>query len=76
MRGVYRDIQFHGRQAVGSSPHARGLREQGKGEIDYTRIIPACAGFTLPWPMTRRLPPDHPRMRGVYGAPSVSHPGE
>ena len=65
-RGVYGRRSKRFRQALGSSPLARGLRGPGEAPGPPSRIIPARAGFTAP----RRPPPparaDHPRSRGVY----------
>ena len=50
----------------GSSPHARGAREQGRMNQGLSGIIPACAGSTT-GSSTRRAPSsDHPRMRGEH----------
>ena len=51
---------------LGSSPLARGLRVRGRREQTPWRIIPARAGFTSLSVRTNRVPPDHPRSRGVY----------
>ena len=61
-RGVY----AVGITACGSSPLARGLRDDGAGLGGDVGIIPARAGFTpsaSPSPSPRA---DHPRSRGVY----------
>ena len=67
-RGVYAHVDPYPRLPHGSSPLARGLREDREGVLIEPGIIPARAGFTQgPLP----LPPiyaDHPRSRGVYGA--------
>ena len=65
-RGVYSPRYTESRSIRGSSPLARGLRQQGALREGRSRIIPARAGFTSwrcagPWP-----PRDHPRSRGVY----------
>ena len=65
-RGVYRAPASPARSAVGSSPLARGLREQVSGDVVQGRIIPARAGFTRSWAVTMGVPRDHPRSRGVY----------
>ena len=70
-RGVYRDIQFHGRQAVGSSPLARGLHVRAVGGDPVGRIIPARAGFTGRGHHRPRRGGDHPRSRGVYPCGSL-----
>ena len=67
-RGVYSLVVCESVQLGGSSPLARGLREQ----LDWLRaamgIIPARAGFTKRWASPINLLPDHPRSRGVYSA--------
>ena len=51
---------------VGSSPLARGLRDQDTAAVPNRRIIPARAGFTGPGPIRSMDRKDHPRSRGVY----------
>ena len=67
-RGVYAKTPRNQMLPDGSSPLARGLREQ----LDWLRaamgIIPARAGFTKRWASPINLLPDHPRSRGVYSA--------
>ena len=53
---------------MGSSPLARGLREDGAQGLDGDRIIPARAGFTSGDRPVLTAAPDHPRSRGVYGS--------
>ena len=48
----------------GSPPHARGRLDVSKGEIDYERITPACAGKTPHTVAVSVDRVDHPRMRG------------
>ena len=50
--------------SAGSSPHARGTREQRAALRCLDRIIPACAGNASRRARTRPRPTDHPRMRG------------
>ena len=50
----------------GSSPLARGLREDDYCAGAGGGIIPARAGFTIRTSITLRLRGDHPRSRGVY----------
>ena len=50
----------------GSSPLARGLREQHRFRPGRGGIIPARAGFTRGAPRARWGREDHPRSRGVY----------
>ena len=69
-RGVYpcpsRAIGY----ARGSSPLARGLRQDSLSTIRMMRIIPARAGFTTPPPASLVAAEDHPRSRGVYSSPA------
>ena len=54
----------------GSSPRARGtLRWRHRRELRH-RIIPACAGNTLPPESGGRTEPDHPRVRGEHASAS------
>ena len=56
---------------MGSSPLARGLRNEGGGRGIQSRIIPARAGFTTGQDWLHFYGKDHPRSRGVYrGDPS------
>ncbi len=50
----------------GSSPPARGARAPTRNRPRPRRIIPACAGSTARCSPTRRLPRDHPRLRGEH----------
>ena len=65
-RGVYGTSTRRNPLKLGSSPLARGLREERCIGEEATRIIPARAGFTLGDPGPGRLLADHPRSRGVY----------
>ena len=65
-RGVYQYWPVRAMAAVGSSPHARGLRVGGQGVGAPARIIPARAGFTLSQLRGGQAGQDHPRTRGVY----------
>ena len=66
-RGVYSSGGLMGGLPNGSSPLARGLRQDFVIGIIRKRIIPARAGFT-PSPGSHiRGRSDHPRSRGVYG---------
>ena len=65
-RGVYVLFAAPDRDALGSSPLARGLR---LGEVNAAarfRIIPARAGFTWSLRVPATCTADHPRSRGVY----------
>ena len=72
MRGVYTRCFRPSVYTVGSSPHARGLPPWPSPAISGTRIIPACAGFTLLMTSLFKAMEDHPRMRGVYLHPDQS----
>ena len=50
----------------GSSPLARGLRQDEPGDERTQGIIPARAGFTNGWGAQSGRVGDHPRSRGVY----------
>ena len=55
--------------AAGSSPLARGSLRTRRGQRVSRRIIPARAGFTGRLQWGRPGGSDHPRSRGVHGAP-------
>ena len=74
MRGVYLFSGARQRIYLGSSPHARGLRDVDRKTGMTMRIIPACAGFTDPASTCHSASRDHPRMRGVYGECLLRHP--
>ncbi len=66
MRGEHLMLAAGALSVMGSSPHARGTREQGARLAAWHGIIPACAGNT---DKTRPRPAhggDHPRMRGEH----------
>ena len=71
-RGVYLKIARGLFQILGSSPLARGLHHEDALVINASRIIPARAGFTPPWPALARPWWDHPRSRGVYAVWGIS----
>ena len=50
--------------AVGSSPHARGAPCCKPSRINFSGIIPACAGSTGGSGYVGDFTRDHPRMRG------------
>ena len=54
----------------GSSPLARGLRQEDWQDHVRPGIIPARAGFTTVWAAAAASGRDHPRSRGVYTAGS------
>ena len=72
MRGEHSHHSAPPVTGAGSSPHARGTHPIGRGNDDFIRFIPACAGNTPPtiWPQPSR--PVHPRMRGEHGAGSFT----
>ena len=72
MRGVYLKLAVDALGAVGSSPHARGLRPAAGGQLPGQGIIPACAGFTHIIHVDLAKGEDHPRMRGVYPMTAIS----
>ena len=58
----------------GSSPLARGLRQQNEANIRGSRIIPARAGFTSALSALTAIIWDHPRSRGVYAGLMLNDP--
>ena len=76
-RGVYRVLSLVNGTKRGSSPLARGLLQYSTRWLQWQRIIPARAGFTVTHLGRRVCPPDHPRSRGVYfGVASVETRGD
>ena len=78
MRGEHSvsDVDMQG--LVGSSPHARGARDNLRVVGRGIGIIPACAGSTSSSTGTESSRGDHPRMRGEHrpGRPqSARRPG-
>ena len=65
-RGVYRGRMSPISIPRGSSPLARGLRDDALTHPRVIRIIPARAGFTRGASRGGWWPADHPRSRGVY----------
>ena len=65
-RGVYPHAGLLLTHAQGSSPLARGLRAERRGDALRQRIIPARAGFTPCFLAPLGRASDHPRSRGVY----------
>ena len=47
MRGEYLDSRVDQEEALGSPPHARGIRMDTTDTDTVTGITPACAGNTL-----------------------------
>ena len=64
MRGEDVEESVGGLLQLGSPPHARGRLDVTKGDIDYERITPACAGKTIRRVSSLKSSKDHPRMRG------------
>ena len=50
----------------GSSPRMRGAPRATTAKWTYLRIIPAYAGSTYPWAVSRRAVWDHPRVCGEH----------
>ena len=65
-RGVYAGVRAAMVPRMGSSPLARGLRNERQNGGERIRIIPARAGFTPADGASQEPCPDHPRSRGVY----------
>ena len=68
--GVYSRVCFRGAHFGGSSPRVRGLLTLDPLLGVQERIIPARAGFTVPWSCVRTGGRDHPRACGVYVRPA------
>ena len=66
MRGEHAECLNHYWVEAGSSPHARGTHPTSNRRSAGRRIIPACAGNTLPVAACQSAHPDHPRMRGEH----------
>ena len=67
-RGVYETNPVYTAMGAGSSPLARGLRNDKTDHWRRFGIIPARAGFTSPLDCRVWSWGDHPRSRGVYGS--------
>jgi len=68
-RGVYCFSCLIDDMGMGSSPLARGLRDNYPNARIIVGIIPARAGFTPRSGRPSHARSDHPRSRGVYSAP-------
>ena len=66
MRGEHATEVKARERRSGSSPRARGALPRTPSAYRTPRIIPACAGSTLPCPMRRKPQRDHPRVRGEH----------
>ena len=64
MRGERAPVAGRRDPAGGSSPHARGTRQDSRGLLLAFRFIPACAGNARSSRTGVFCPPVHPRMRG------------
>ena len=53
------------RRRHGTSPHVRGRLDRSSYHTRRSRNIPACAGQTRPWSLTRATRREHPRMCGA-----------
>ena len=77
-RGVYTIDMNEELARAGSSPLARGLRDEREQPRPLPGIIPARAGFTARPAAPPQMDRDHPRSRGVYrgrAAPSCPTQG-
>ena len=52
--------------SAGSSPHVRGALRETRQKLQYSGIIPACAGSTFDMIEILRQIGDHPRMCGEH----------
>ena len=68
IRGEHHAILCTKVRDKGSSPHTRGALTEDYDEVIAARIIPAYAGSTSLWILTRRWRWDHPRIRGEHRA--------
>ena len=66
MRGEHNLPRIGAGSASGSSPHARGAHDDDTIAALDERIIPACAGSTIPAQTLGKVFEDHPRMRGEH----------
>ena len=66
MRGEHQTKARSMASLPGSSPHARGAPLNDLRDELVKRIIPACAGSTVPSLQLLRDRRDHPRMRGEH----------
>ena len=66
LRGEHAQCREVQQARGGSSPPARGTREQQTESRGIRRFIPACAGNTPSHFTLRTSPPVHPRLRGEH----------
>ena len=69
VRGEHRQEAPGARSIGGSSPRARGTRDQGNRGMGARRFIPACAGNTRSGAAHVGHAPVHPRVRGEHIGP-------
>ena len=62
-------------KCLGSSPHARGKHWRKLTLEAYSRLIPACAGKTMPTSVISPTMTAHPRMRGETPAAHGNYAG-
>ena len=72
IRGVHTDGLKAYKTIPGSSPHTRGTQKTGLPARRHCGIIPAYAGYTHGYSYVRRIPQDHPRIRGVHILMTIS----
>ena len=65
-RGEHHNVPKLGFSHGGSSPLARGTRDQDAARHGAMRFIPARAGNTRVVPVVRLVEPVHPRSRGEH----------
>ena len=66
VRGEHPSASVSKSRMTGSSPRARGTRLLKRGNSNHARFIPACAGNTLPHPLSVGFAAVHPRVRGEH----------
>ena len=74
MRGVHKSSLSSWMTYSGSSPHARGPRQSGRGGRSCCGFIPACAGSTSSGSPRCLHSQVHPRMRGVHSGHCTHRP--
>ena len=62
--GENNDVEDAHSSSPGSSPRVRGKRRVGRGWWRWRRLIPACAGKTIPWRAMQKGDRAHPRVCG------------
>ena len=74
MRGEHFMTASRKPSLVGSSPHARGARDEDRRHRLHRGIIPACAGSTVCLSRHHGCARDHPRMRGEHSTLRIPTP--